>query len=211
VSPVRRGQGVTHHAGPNTPFCGPPGIRTPNLRIKSLLETCRSKGWIAFELRVCVSSHPIVPHRFPFLHGDETGTRLRPALSFRSLTAWPPTVLGARTLGPPPQWTRTVPDRKRPLVNDPRALAREHATRTSLPRASTRNLGETGVRRCSRACAHHARVPRLAWDAAARHRASSRPCRSRRACRWGHRHRPIAHDPMGAISHAPLTLCGRLI
>jgi hypothetical protein len=46
---------VTHHAERNTPFCGPPGIRTPNLRIKSPVERCRSGSCLACEQRVCVS------------------------------------------------------------------------------------------------------------------------------------------------------------
>ena len=52
---------------------GPPGIRTPNLRIKSPVRTCWSEGGVGSELRVCVSVVPIVSQCFPFLHGDETG------------------------------------------------------------------------------------------------------------------------------------------
>jgi hypothetical protein len=52
---------------------GPPGTRTPNLRIKSLVRTCRSQSCAAFELRVCVSVLPIVSQLFPSLHGDLTG------------------------------------------------------------------------------------------------------------------------------------------
>jgi len=61
---------------------GPPGTRTPNLRIKSLVRTCRSERCNASDLRVFVSLLPIVSHRFPFLHGDETGTAPCLALSF---------------------------------------------------------------------------------------------------------------------------------
>ena len=60
------------------------GIRTPNLRINRLVEECWSERWMTLELVVCVSMHPIVSRRFPFLHGDETGTGLRLSLSFRS-------------------------------------------------------------------------------------------------------------------------------
>jgi CheY-like chemotaxis protein len=63
---------------------GPPGTRTRNLRIKSLVRTCRSERRLALEKRVCVSLVPIVSHRFPFLHGDETGTIPPLALPFRS-------------------------------------------------------------------------------------------------------------------------------
>ena len=63
---------------------GPPGIRTPNLRIKSLVEECWSEDWMSSELAVCVSTHPIVSRRFPFHHGDGTGTTPHSALSFRS-------------------------------------------------------------------------------------------------------------------------------
>ena len=67
----------------NTTFaCGPPGTRTPNLRIKSLVEECWSDTCATYEQHVCVSVLPIVSHRFPFLHGDETGTGPRLALSF---------------------------------------------------------------------------------------------------------------------------------
>jgi len=52
---------------------GPPGIRTPNLRIKSLVRSCRSERRGAREQPICVSVLPIVSRRFPFLHGDETG------------------------------------------------------------------------------------------------------------------------------------------
>ncbi len=61
---------------------GPPGIRTPNLRMKSLVRRCRSAGRNGSELGVCVSLLLVVSHRFPFLHGDETGTRPILALSF---------------------------------------------------------------------------------------------------------------------------------
>jgi hypothetical protein len=53
---------------------GPPGIRTPNLRIKSLVQRCRPQPREAIHLLVCVSVVPIVSHLFPFLHGDRTGT-----------------------------------------------------------------------------------------------------------------------------------------
>ena len=67
----------------NTTRCGgPPGIRTPNLRIKSLVEECWSEPWTSSELAVFVSTHPIVSRCFPFLHGDETGSRPRQALTF---------------------------------------------------------------------------------------------------------------------------------
>jgi hypothetical protein len=62
--------------------CGPPGIRTPNLRIKSLVRTCRSERCVWPGLRVCVSVLPIVSCCFPFLHGDETGMPRPSALSF---------------------------------------------------------------------------------------------------------------------------------
>jgi len=61
---------------------GPPGIRTPNLRIKSLVKECWSESCTASELVVCVSTHPVVSQRFPFHHGDETGTGTPSALSF---------------------------------------------------------------------------------------------------------------------------------
>ena len=61
---------------------GPPGIRTPNLRIKSLVRRCRSERCTASDLRVCVSVLPIVSQRFPFLHGDETRRRPQLPLSF---------------------------------------------------------------------------------------------------------------------------------
>jgi len=61
---------------------GPPGIRTPNLRIKSLVPRCWSERCTASDLRVCVSVLPIVSQRFPFLHGDETGRRPQLPLSF---------------------------------------------------------------------------------------------------------------------------------
>jgi hypothetical protein len=53
---------------------GPPGTRTPNLRIKSLVQRCRPEPREAIHLLVCVSVVPIVSHLFPFLHGDRTGT-----------------------------------------------------------------------------------------------------------------------------------------
>jgi hypothetical protein len=49
---------------------------------------------MASELPVCVASQPVVSRRFPFRHGDETGTSLRSALSFS--TAWPRDFLAAR-------------------------------------------------------------------------------------------------------------------
>ncbi len=68
---------------------GPPGIRTPNLRIKSPVRRCGSEGCTTSELRVCVPVVPIVSHRFPFLHGDETGQQVHWALSFSVLrSAW---------------------------------------------------------------------------------------------------------------------------
>jgi hypothetical protein len=72
--PAVSGRG--HFAG------GPPGIRTPNLRIKSPVQKCWSKPWMSSELAVCVSTHPIVSRRFPFHHGDETGMEVRAVLSF---------------------------------------------------------------------------------------------------------------------------------
>ena len=62
---------------------GPPGIRTPNLRIKSLVEECWSEACEDADLRFCVSRHPIASHRFPFLHGDETGTETAAPLPSR--------------------------------------------------------------------------------------------------------------------------------
>ena len=62
---------------------GPPGIRTPNLRIKSLVRSSRSESRGAREQPNCVSVLPIVSHRFPFLHGDEAGMSDSSALSFR--------------------------------------------------------------------------------------------------------------------------------
>jgi hypothetical protein len=68
----------------NTTFTsGPPGIRTPNLRIKSLVEECWLGACGAADLRSCVSIHPVVSHRFPFLHGDETGTETAAPLPLR--------------------------------------------------------------------------------------------------------------------------------
>jgi hypothetical protein len=64
--------------------CGPPGIRTPNLRIKSLVRTSRSESCRAAEQPVCFSAVPIVSQRFPFFHGDETGDARRWTLSFPS-------------------------------------------------------------------------------------------------------------------------------
>jgi hypothetical protein len=43
---------------------------------------CRSEHCIGSELSVCVSVIPIRSHRSPFLHGAETGTAFRSALSF---------------------------------------------------------------------------------------------------------------------------------
>jgi len=59
-----------------------PGIRTPNLRIKSLVRRRRSAAYTASELRVCVSLLPIVPRRFPFIHGEEAGKIPCSSLSF---------------------------------------------------------------------------------------------------------------------------------
>jgi hypothetical protein len=63
---------------------GPPGIRTPNLRIKSPVEACRSEACLGSELRVSVSVLPVVSLCFPVLHGDEMGTTMLWALLFRS-------------------------------------------------------------------------------------------------------------------------------
>jgi len=54
-----------------------------NLRIKSLVEECWSESCTVSGLVVCVSTHPVVSQRFPFLHGDETGTEAPAVLSFR--------------------------------------------------------------------------------------------------------------------------------
>jgi hypothetical protein len=61
---------------------GPPGTRTPNLRIKSLIRRCRSEPWKASELHIFVAVLPIVTRSFPLLHGDETGIRRAFALTF---------------------------------------------------------------------------------------------------------------------------------
>jgi hypothetical protein len=67
---------------------GPPGTRTPNLRINSPVRTCRSARWMSSELRVCVSVVPIASRCFPFLHGDETGRTLHRCCHFDS--TWRP-------------------------------------------------------------------------------------------------------------------------
>jgi hypothetical protein len=43
---------------------GPPGIRTPNLRIKSLVRSRRSGRCASSELRICGSVKRVVSHRF---------------------------------------------------------------------------------------------------------------------------------------------------
>ena len=48
------------------------------------MEECWSESCTASELVIFVSTHPVVSQRFPFLHGDETGTGTPSALSFRS-------------------------------------------------------------------------------------------------------------------------------
>ena len=63
---------------------GPPGTRTPNLRIKSPARTCRSRSWTGSEQPVCVCGVPIVSHHFPFRHGNETGIEAGHVLSFRT-------------------------------------------------------------------------------------------------------------------------------
>jgi hypothetical protein len=83
VSPSSRSRCVTRQAESSTSAGGPPGIRTPNLRIKSPVRMCSSEGCTASELRVCVSALLVSSRCFPFLRGDETGTRPRPALPFR--------------------------------------------------------------------------------------------------------------------------------
>ena len=67
---------------------GPPGTRTPNLRIKSPMRTCRSERFHAHLAGSLLSPLPISSHRFPFFHGDKTGPgaglvlSLRPHLAF---------------------------------------------------------------------------------------------------------------------------------
>ena len=54
---------------------GPPGTRTSNLRTKSPLGGCRSESRNASDLRVYLSTQPIISLRFPGHDGDETGTK----------------------------------------------------------------------------------------------------------------------------------------
>lgn len=56
---------------------------SPTRTIKSPVERRRSEARMRSELRVCVSALPVVSRRFPFLHGDETGTGFASALSFQ--------------------------------------------------------------------------------------------------------------------------------
>jgi hypothetical protein len=59
------------------------GIDITPYRLSHLgFRRCRSGAGMPSELRICVPLVPIVSRRFPFLHGDETGTAHPPAFSF---------------------------------------------------------------------------------------------------------------------------------
>jgi hypothetical protein len=68
VTPERLASPGTRHSP-----VGPPGTRTPNLRIKSLVQTRTSELCRASEPCVRVSVLPIDSRCFPFHRGDETG------------------------------------------------------------------------------------------------------------------------------------------
>ena len=80
----RSGRGAAAQLGrlPAGLLRGPPGTRTRNLRIKSLVRRCSSAPCEPRELRLCVSVVPIVSRCFPFHHGEDTGIGLVRRLSY---------------------------------------------------------------------------------------------------------------------------------
>ena len=84
---------------------GPPGIRTPNLRIKSLVETWRSEGHIGHELRVCVS---VIPLRA--VRSSDAVQRTTNPYSRRRLERSPRTHQGKRGQRQPLAASRKTPD-----------------------------------------------------------------------------------------------------